>query len=233
MDYIVGHHEKFLVAHKPPNWDFHDCDGQTGFFNFIKQSTTDGTLWPVHRLDKVTSGLLLMARSQAACTQLSELFATRQVVKIYLALAHGKPKKKQGVIVGDMVKSRRGAWRLTRETNNPAVTRFVSLSLAPSLRLYLLRPETGQTHQLRVAMRSLGTPILGDKLYGGEPADRVYLHAYQLSFELDGSAYRWQCMPSYGDLFKLDTVTDQMGDAIEQLLTASPLKSAPPKEMGE
>ena len=73
----------------------------------------------------------------------------------------------------------------------------MSHSLAPNLRLFILYPKTGKTHQIRVAMKSLGSPILGDELYGGEVADRTYLHAYQLSFDYFGEAVHISASPEF------------------------------------
>jgi tRNA pseudouridine32 synthase/23S rRNA pseudouridine746 synthase len=123
------------------------------------------------------------------------------VEKYYLALSDAKPAKKQGLIRGDMEKGRGGAWKLCQSQLNPAVTQFFSHSLAPGRRLFLLRPRTGKTHQLRVAMKSLGAPILGDALYGGSAADRTYLHAYALALTLDGEALRFVCPPAQGSEF--------------------------------
>ena len=118
--------------------------------------------------------------------------------KTYLALSDRRPAKKQGLVKGGMEKSRRGAWKLTRgDGANPAVTRFHSQSIAPNLRLFVLQPQTGKTHQLRVAMKSLGSPILGDTLYGGTPAERLFLHAWRLEFEYRGGAFS-VCAPLDG-----------------------------------
>ena len=139
-------------------------------------------LFSVHRLDTLTSGLLLFAKSSQAAAEFTQMFTEHKVQKYYVALAKGKPKKKQGGIVGDMAKSRRSMHKLLRTKDNPAKTQFFSQSVAEGVRLYLLKPLTGKTHQLRVALASVGVPILGDKLYGGEEADRGYLHAYSLHF---------------------------------------------------
>ena len=82
-----------------------------------------------------------------------------------------------------MARSRRGTWKLTRDEDNFAVTRFSSQSLKPGLRLFVLQPFTGKTHQLRVAMKSIGSPILGDTLYGGDEAEHLFLHAWRLVFD--------------------------------------------------
>ncbi len=149
------------------------------------------------QLDKVTSGLLMLALNQEAASYLSQLFQNHQIQKTYWALATSKPKKKQGKIVGDMVRSRSSTWKLCHSKNNPAITRFYSRSLAPKLRHFTLLPKTGKTHQLRVAMKSLGSAILGDSLYGGEKSDRVYLHAYQIEFNYQGENIMVNALPYY------------------------------------
>lgn len=101
-----------------------------------------------------------------------------------------------------MEKSRNGAWKLCHRKENPAVTQFSSISLEPSLRHFILQPTTGKTHQLRVAMKSLGSPILGDKLYAGSVADRVYLHAYQLEFEYENEQICVQAEPTSGHFWQ-------------------------------
>ena len=168
---------------------------------------TGETLFPVHRLDTPTSGALLIARNARAAAELSQLFAQRQISKTYIAIAAGKPKKKQGLISGDMDNVRRGNWRLLHSQNNPAQTRFFSYSLKPGYRSYLLHPLTGRTHQLRVALKSLGTPIVGDQRYGGEANEYLHLHAWKLSFNYQQQAFSLQVdMPNYGLFNDLPTI---------------------------
>ncbi|GLS27819.1 TIGR01621 family pseudouridine synthase [Marinibactrum halimedae] len=192
---VIDEHPDFLITLKPANVDFHDCDGEPGFMSRLSRQFGK-PLWPVHRLDKPTSGLLLVATSAQACAALSAQFSERQVEKFYLALAHGRPKKKQGLIKGDMARSRRGSWKLLPTTTNPAITQFFSYGAGPGRRLYLLKPHTGKTHQLRVALKSLSAPIEGDSLYGGEPSTRLHLHAFQLGFEWEGQWRRYQQLPT-------------------------------------
>ncbi|WP_240674148.1 TIGR01621 family pseudouridine synthase [Crenobacter cavernae] len=193
--------EHFIVVDKAPGAGFHREDDAPALIAAVREALHDPALWPVHRLDKVTSGLMLFARSASAARALSEALAEHSLRKYYLALSDRSPAKKQGWVKGDMVKARGGAWRLAHTHDNPAVTRFLSFSLAPKRRLFLLAPFTGRTHQLRVAMKSVSSPILGDALYGGTSADRVYLHAYALSFELFGERHRFVCPPSEGAEF--------------------------------
>ncbi len=195
MVQLLYSHPRFHVIHKTAPQSFHSEEGP-GLFETIKAQLGE-SLWPVHRLDKVTTGLLLVARDAEACAALCALFAEHRVQKCYLALADKKPAKKQGWVKGDMAKGRRGAWILQRSQDNPAVTRFDSASLAPNLRLYRLWPKTGRTHQLRVAMKSLGSPILGDSLYGGSAHSRVCLHAFALAFHAFGEDFAFEAGPDF------------------------------------
>ena len=176
----------FVVINKPAGLSVHRDQNDSGLTEMLAQQLGVPQLWLVHRLDKPTSGALLLALNADAASELAQAFANREVKKTYLALGDRKPSKKQGWIKGDMVRSRQGAWKLTRSMENPAQTRFSSHSSEPGRRLFVLQPLTGKTHQLRVAMKSLGSPILGDTLYGGTPADRLYLHAWRLSFSFRG-----------------------------------------------
>lgn len=179
---IIYRHRDFVIVHKPAGVSVHRDEQRVGLTENFANQLGVPQVWLVHRLDKVTSGLLILALNKDAAVNFYHLFEQRQIQKTYWALATKKPKKKQGGIIGDMQRTRNGAWKLCQSRENPAITQFISHSLAPNLRQFILQPKTGKTHQLRVAMKSLGSPILGDLLYGGEPADRVYLHAYQLDF---------------------------------------------------
>ncbi|CAG9000433.1 MAG: hypothetical protein CENE_02428 [Candidatus Celerinatantimonas neptuna] len=189
-------HSDFLVLDKPAGLNFHHQDGEAGLAQLAK--TQFGDLWPVHRLDKLTSGLIIFAKSKEAAARFQILFSEHRIAKYYLALSHGKPKKKQGEIKGDMQKGRGGCWLLKRSQNNPAQTRFFSQVLHEGLRAYLLKPYTGKTHQLRVAMKSLGVPILGDSRYGGQISDRGYLDAFALCFEWQGEHIEMSRFPHQG-----------------------------------
>ena len=202
---IVADHEDFVVIYKKPNVSFHSDSGTTGLFETLKQREQFAELYPVHRLDKVTSGLLVMAKNASTNAALTQQFRLRQVEKYYLAISQKKPKKKQGLIKGDMHAARRGAWKLEASLSNPAVTQFFSGALGAGARLFLLKPHTGKTHQLRVALKSIGAPIAGDLLYadvaGNRHLDRTYLHAYSLGFSLKQRAFRFTELPREGELY--------------------------------
>jgi len=205
---VIEEHDDFIVVNKSPGVNFHTEDEHPGLFEQVKSSLSLNELLPVHRLDKITSGIILFAKNQETASQLSELFRLRQVNKFYLAISDKKPKKKQGLIKGDMEKARRGSWKLCKSRENPAVTQFFSHSIKPGLRLFLLKPHTGKTHQIRVALKSISAPITGDPLYSdaweATKSDRGYLHAYSLSFSLKNQHYSFIAPPNEGLLFQDD-----------------------------
>lgn len=199
MDILLKHRD-YLVINKAAGIGMHQEGDQPGLVRQLSE-TLGEPLYPVHRLDKITTGVLLLARNPDANRELSRQFAERSTRKWYLALSDQKPNKKQGLIKGDMEKARGGSWKLCRTQHNPAITRFHSSLLAEGLRGFLLQPQTGKTHQLRVALKSQGCPILGDSRYGGSEADRGYLHAWQLSFSYQGERVMVRAPLTEGELF--------------------------------
>lgn len=202
---IIDENEHFWVLNKPEGESINDEASSLGLITQFKEALKQQA-HPVHRLDKHTSGLLLVAKSTEANAALSLLFQNKNITKYYLAVTRtrpgAKPKKKQGCVSGDMVKSRNGSWKLLNSRDNPAETHFKSSALGERRRLCLIKPLSGKTHQIRVAMRALSMPIVGDLRYGGEESDRLYLHAFRLSFELFGRSYSYEHMPENGKLFE-------------------------------
>lgn len=187
-----------------------------GVFEAFKQQQNLDELYPVHRLDTVTTGVLIFAKTARAAAQLGALFEQRQIEKYYIAIANQKPKKKQGAVVGDMAAARRGSYKLLRSNQNPAITQFFSHSTQskqyPAQRLFLLKPHTGKTHQLRVMMKSIGAPIVGDERYGGGASERTHLHAYQIGFEWNGERLSYQVLPTDGEFSQVHVQHKLMGD---------------------
>lgn len=220
--------EHIRVIHKPENISFHTDDHAEGIVSRVKSAYPQELLFPVHRLDKMTSGLLVFARSQQVNSLLSQKLADKKVEKYYLALSRQKPRKKQGSIIGDMQKGRRGSYLLLRENKHPAITRFFARSLIAGNErrwFFVLKPETGKTHQLRVALKSISSPVLGDARYENmcdqTHVDRGYLHAYKMRFDLFDKRYEL-CDPDFsGDMFSLNNPDTQL--ALSELLTPEKL----------
>ncbi|WP_118805573.1 TIGR01621 family pseudouridine synthase [Haemophilus haemolyticus] len=209
---VVYQHSDFIIINKPEGISVHKDQEEQGLTELVAKQLNVPQVWLVHRLDKVTSGLLILALNAESAAEFSRLFSEHKIYKTYLALSNQKPKKKQGLIIGDMKKARDGAWKLCQTKDNPAITRFESVSCEPNLRLFILKPQTGKTHQLRVAMKSLGSPILGDGLYGKniEKIDRTYLHAAQLEFDYLNDFISVTCLPSQGQFWIKSSVFEQI-----------------------
>lgn len=162
----------------------------------------------VHRLDKETSGVMVVAKNQDAFNKLKEQFQARATEKTYRALVWGKMPKTSGSIVRPIAKSREGTKRTTRPRNKQAgrpaqtdwrvIETYEDTVVKPGMPLTLLElhPRTGRTHQLRVHCAAAGHPILGDYLYGGKTSEqyrhalgRIFLHAHALAFSLSEKEY--------------------------------------------
>lgn len=195
---IIDQTDDFVVINKCQGISVHKDQNATGLTMQLQQDLGLQQIYLIHRLDKITSGVMVFAKNAEAASELSRQFRERLVSKYYLAISDRKPRRKQGAIVGDMAKARRGSWKLLSSKTQPAVTQFFSVSLKPGFRLFIIKPTTGKTHQIRVALKSEGAPIYGDGLYGGEAAERVHLHAYILSFEYGGVAHNYSCLPKEG-----------------------------------
>jgi tRNA pseudouridine32 synthase/23S rRNA pseudouridine746 synthase len=200
---VVFRCDDYWVINKPAGMSFHAESEEVGVMQYLADTYPQQTFYPVHRLDKMTSGLLLVACHKKAAALFGGMFEKHKVEKRYLALSDRKPKKKQGTVSGGMQPSRRGQWKLTQDTENFAITQFFSAAFHGN-RVFIVRPLTGKTHQIRVALKSIGSPILGDSRYAGKMADRGYLHAYSLLFEWAGEAKYYVCSPLGGEFFSDD-----------------------------
>jgi tRNA pseudouridine32 synthase/23S rRNA pseudouridine746 synthase len=198
--------KNLIVINKPPCISCNFETSSESITQLVRSTFSIKILYPVHRLDRLTSGILLFALNKHTASELGKLFENHEIYKMYVAITGSKPRKKQGTIRGDMVKSRRGTWKLLRSKSNPAVTRFISTSFQPGKRVFLLFPQTGKTHQLRVALKSISAPILGDTLYGSidenRQYDRMYLHAWKLQFTLDKKHYNFTAPAKPGLFFE-------------------------------
>lgn len=147
----------------------------------------------VHRLDRDTSGLLLVARDAATHRALKRQLQRREITREYLALVEGRPPARTGTIDAPIGRDRRDRMRMSTDTDNPraAVTHFTIERALPQTTLLRVRLETGRTHQIRVHLAAIGHPVVGDPVYGTAGAlglERQFLHAARLVFRhpMDG-----------------------------------------------
>jgi 23S rRNA pseudouridine1911/1915/1917 synthase len=140
----------------------------------------------VHRLDRDTSGLLVVARSEEAYERLKQQVAGRELERTYLALVRGRPRSRRGRIEAPIGRDRKDPMRHSLDTETPreAITHFEVEQLFDHHALLRVRLETGRTHQIRVHLAAIDLPVAGDALYGvPEPGlERQFLHATRLAF---------------------------------------------------
>jgi 23S rRNA pseudouridine1911/1915/1917 synthase len=154
----------------------------------------------VHRLDRHTSGIVVVARTQAAFAKIKSLFQSREIQKTYLALVFGTPKKERGTIdlpIGIISGSTKRSVR-SEKMRKEATTDYVTLAAFDGYSLLAVRPRTGRTHQIRVHLASEGHPIVGDPLYTKRKvpfAKRLMLHAYALELPLENRRLRLEAQP--------------------------------------
>jgi 23S rRNA pseudouridine1911/1915/1917 synthase len=141
----------------------------------------------VHRLDRDTSGLMVVARSEEAHRRLQALVRRRELERHYLALVVGRPRSRSGRIEAPIGRDRREPLKHSLDTDTPreAVTHFELVELFPRHALLDVRLETGRTHQIRVHLAAIGLPVAGDPVYGRPQElglERQFLHAARLAF---------------------------------------------------
>ena len=200
---IVYQDEDVIVVDKPPGLTVHPAAGHPSgtLVNALlticpELANIKGTLRPgiVHRLDKDTSGLLVVAKNEPAQASLVGQLKERQVHKVYLALVRGRVEPPQGVIDAPIGRHPRRRQRMAVvEGGRAAQTRYRVRDLlddaGAAYSLVEAEPLTGRTHQIRVHFASIGHPVVGDRLYGKASAlvGRQFLHAWRLGFRLPAS----------------------------------------------
>jgi 23S rRNA pseudouridine1911/1915/1917 synthase len=186
--------EHLLVVDKPAGLVVHPARGhQTGTLAQALEGRVAGgdEGWRaglVHRLDRDTSGLLVVAKSDAVHETLKAALQRRDIVREYLALVEGRPPAKAGTIDAPIGRDRRVRIRMSTDTDVPreARTHFEILEALPGTTLLRVKLETGRTHQIRVHLQAIGHPVAGDPEYGRAGLlglQRQFLHAARLAFE--------------------------------------------------
>jgi 23S rRNA pseudouridine1911/1915/1917 synthase len=186
--------EHLLVVDKPPGVVVHPAPGHAGgtLAQALAAAGAEGGEEDrpgiVHRLDRDTSGLLVVARSLEAHRRLQELVRVRALTREYTALVVGRPRSRAGTIDAPIGRDRNDAQRhsLDTDTARDAITHFEVEELLARHALLRVRLETGRTHQIRVHLQAIELPVAGDPTYGvrGELGlERQFLHAARLAFE--------------------------------------------------
>jgi len=186
-----------MVVDKPAGLATVGGGWEPGQASLIEQLRSEhGPLWAVHRLDRVTSGVVVFARTAEVQRALSMLFESRAVTKAYHALVHGEPAWEQHTarhpLHADVGHSHRTA--VDPRRGKPSETGFRVLERFGEACLLEALPHTGRTHQVRAHAAALGYPLLGDGLYGAPPTERIgrpALHAVRLAFVLEDEEFEF------------------------------------------
>jgi 23S rRNA pseudouridine1911/1915/1917 synthase len=189
---IAFQDEHLLVIDKPAGLVVHPAPGHaSGTLVHALLGTIAGGDVPerpgiVHRLDRDTSGLLVVARSDQAHRRLQALVKRRALERQYLALVRGRPRSRRGRIEAPIGRDRHDPTRRSLDSDSlrEAVTHFEVERLLPEHALLHVRLETGRTHQIRVHLAAIGLPVVGDGVYGvpDPKLGRQFLHADRLAF---------------------------------------------------
>ena len=202
---VIYEDKVFAVINKPPGITVHPPfsrrDDGGLYMPGIEPALTDILVkrWPelkklgprpgiVHRLDRDTSGIMVVARSRRAAEQLSRQFTERTVSKMYSCIAEGRFNEKKGVIDAPLIRKAPGGKKFRVGAGRNAVTEFsVARNLGDGNSLLEVKPLTGRTHQIRVHLAAIGHPVLGDKTYGTGKKEysfisRQMLHSHKLCF---------------------------------------------------
>ncbi|MBL7053250.1 MAG: RluA family pseudouridine synthase [Candidatus Portnoybacteria bacterium] len=200
---IVFENQNIIVINKPAGLTVHPTRPEQdntlvnqllAYYPEIKDIGED-SLRPgiIHRLDKDTSGLMIIAKNNKSFEYLKKQFQERKVIKKYLALVHGKVKDEKGTITKSISLSKKDHLKrsaLLDEKSKPAWTEYIVKKYFNNYTLLEVTPKTGRTHQIRIHLTSIGYPITGDKQYkfkrqiNPKNLNRQFLHASYLKFKL-------------------------------------------------
>jgi 23S rRNA pseudouridine1911/1915/1917 synthase len=189
---IAYEDEHLLVVDKPAGVVVHPAPGHAtgtlvhGLLDELGGGDEPERPGIVHRLDRDTSGLLVVARTDEAYRGLQDLIRAREVERRYKALVRGRPQSQRGRIEAPIGRDRHEPTRMSLDTDNPrdAVTHFEVEDLLDGHALLDVRLETGRTHQIRVHLAAIDLPVVGDTVYGVRDPElrRQFLHAWRLAF---------------------------------------------------
>ena len=189
---IAYEDEHLLVVDKPAGIVVHPAPGHStgtlvhGLLGRVAGGDVPERPGIVHRLDRDTSGLLVVSRTEEAYRGLRNLVRRRELERRYKALVRGRPRSWRGRIEAPIGRDRHEPTRVSLDTDTPrdAITHFEVEKLLDGYALLDVRLETGRTHQIRVHLAEIGLPVLGDRVYGVPDPElpRQFLHAWRLAF---------------------------------------------------
>jgi 23S rRNA pseudouridine1911/1915/1917 synthase len=190
-DYIIVNKMSGLISEKSP-YEKHTVENQV--FDHLLKNKPKPYIGVIHRLDRVTSGVLIFAKKKSILVEFNDLFSSRNVQKTYLAIVKNKPSKNKGNLVNFLVKNnleKRADIVQTKSKNSlQCMLSYQVIDENDFGYLLEIKPKTGRFHQIRAQLANIKLPIIGDEKYGSDqdylPLS-VCLHAWKLTYQVSGS----------------------------------------------
>ena len=190
-DYIIVNKMSGLISEKSP-YEKHTVENQV--FDHLLKNKPKPYIGVIHRLDRVTSGVLIFAKKKSILVEFNDLFSSRNVQKTYLAIVRNKPSKNKGNLVNFLVKNnleKRADIVQTKSKNSlQCMLSYQVIDENDFGYLLEIKPKTGRFHQIRAQLANIKLPIIGDEKYGSDqdylPLS-VCLHAWKLTYQVSGS----------------------------------------------
>jgi len=190
-DYIVVNKTAGLISEKSP---YEDCTVEVQVLNHFLESKRKPYVGVIHRLDRVTSGVLIFAKKKHILVAFNNLFSSRQIQKTYLAVVKTKPRKDKEVLTDFLVKNqlekRADIIQSKSKDAQESILSYEIIDKNDEGYLLEIKPQTGRFHQIRAQLSNIGLPIIGDEKYGSDQEYfplSICLHAWKLTYPIAGS----------------------------------------------
>jgi 23S rRNA pseudouridine1911/1915/1917 synthase len=190
-DYIVLNKMAGLISEKSP---YEDCTVEDQVYNHLLKNKRKPYIGIIHRLDRVTSGVLIFAKKKSILVEFNDLFSSRKVQKTYLAIVKNKPSKNKETLINFLVKNnlekRADIVQSKSKDSQECILSYQVIDKNDFGYLLEIKPKTGRFHQIRAQLENIGLPIIGDAKYGSDQEYfplSICLHAWKLSYQIPGS----------------------------------------------
>lgn len=190
-DYIVVNKMAGLISEKSP---YEDCTVEDQVLNHLLKSKQKPYIGIIHRLDRVTSGVLVFAKKKSILKKFNDLLSSRKVQKTYLAIVKNKPRKNKEILTNFLVKNNRekraDIFQSRSKVSLECVLSYQVIDKNDFGYLLEIKPKTGRFHQIRAQLANIGLPIIGDEKYSSDQEyfpTSICLHAWKLSYQVSNS----------------------------------------------
>ena len=187
-DFIVVNKMSGLISEKSP---YEDCTVEDQIFNHLLKNKRKPYIGVIHRLDRVTSGVLIFAKKKSILVKFNDLFSRRQIRKTYLAIVKNKPPKNKEILINFLIKNnlnkRADIVQSKSKDSLECILSYQVIGKNDFGYLLKIKPKTGRFHQIRAQLANIGLPILGDEKYGSDQAYfplSICLHARELTYQV-------------------------------------------------